>query len=581
MRLKSALIFTVILLAFTSLGAGSSAEASKDVRVYLERPSSEAGNKLYRGAKYEPVVGSYLGMFAEGDEAVHNGWSGNPFYFDGVPKLTGKQHALYMVYLRYGEHQFNHYLSHYNKSKETGAGMQIAMEPMGGLEKVVDGEYLHTFAKQAKESGIPIFLRFANEMNDGSNPWGNKNPNLYKEKFRLVADIMHREAPNVVMCWAPNDWPKNSSDKYYPGDDAVDWVGISCYPPYTSNTKSKHSMKFTDKMKEIYDKYSDRKPIYLSEGAPIQNIEFQKAASVTAVAAKETKEYYDEIARRYPGIKASFYWSNNETHGAIRQCKLSSNPTVLSAYKKAIASPYFLSSVGDKSPVYFADIKYNVISPEKQKLSTFAAIDGRLDIGKVAYKIDGKYIGEAIGSPYEINYDFSSLSGRDITIQADVYTTGNAYVTTQNIKAKVGGKSSVKPSIKADISSHLVSVDGNLVEISGYAIDGHNYYKLRDLAYVLKNTDSKFDVGYDQANNKIVITRGNSYQEDNIKTKLNKYPNVSKSSQSISINGKNISGVNAYTLDSNNYFKLVDLADKLDFEVKWNGSTKTVMIKSK
>ena len=299
------------------------------------------------------------------------------------------------------------------------------------------------------------------------------------------------------------------------------------------------------------------------------------------MAAKETKEYYDEIARRYPGIKASFYWSNTETHGAIRQCKLSNNPTVLSAYKKAIASPYFLSSVGDKSPVYFADIKYNTISAEKQKLSAFASINGRLDIGKVAYKINGKYIGEATGSPYEINYDFSSLAGRDITIQADIYTTGNAYVTTENIKAKVGGRSSVKPSIDAKVSTHSVTVDDIPVEISGYAIGGHNYYKLRDLAYALRYTDAKFDVGYDQSNNRIIMTRSSRYKEVNNNSKLNKYPNASKSTQSISIDGNNVLGVNAYTLDSNNYFKLVDLAKDLNFRAEWNNHTKTVMIQTK
>ncbi len=581
---------SVALTAFVFLAVlmPVSATAATDIRVYLERPSSEAGNKLYRGAKYEPVVGSYLGMFAEGDEAVHNGWTGNPFYFDGVPALTGRQHALYMVYLRYGENSFNHYASHYEKAKETSAGMQICLEPMSGLDKVVDGEYLRTFARQAKESGIPIFLRFANEMNDASAPWGNKNPNLYKEKFRLVAKVMREEAPNVVMCWAPNDWPINSSDKYYPGDDAVDWVGISCYPPYTSNTKSKHSMKFTDKTKEIYDKYSWRKPVYLSEGAPIQNIEFKKDASVSNVAAKETKEFYDEVARRYPGIKAVFYWSNDETHGAIRQCKLSNNPTVLSAYKKAVASPFFLSKIGDKSPVYYQDVQSGSISAENQKVSAFAAINGRLDIGKVAYKINGKYAGEATGSPYEINYDFTNLSGQNIVIQADIYTTSNVYVASKNISAKVStGSTGVTsapsvPRIKATPSEHSVKIDGDLVETHGYAIDGYNYFKLRDLAYVLRYTNAKFDVGYDKTSNKIALYTLTEYQDGNdYSEKLNNNPNVSVSAQSISIDGGSIPAMDAYLIDGNNYFKLADLGKKLDFEVDWDGNTKTVMIKTK
>lgn len=573
-------LLSVSLIGIAMLGAASSALASgTDIRVYMERPSAEAGNKLYRGAKYEPVVGSYLAMFAEGDEAVHNAWTGNPFYFDGVPALTGRAHALYMVYIPYGKMEFNHYASHYKKAQETSTGMQICLEPLDGLESVKDGEYLRKFARQARDSGIPVFLRFANEMNDGSNPWGNKDPNLYKEKFRLVAKIMHEEAPNVVMCWAPNDWPKNSSDKYYPGDDAVDWVGISAYPPYVSNTKSKHSMKFTDRTKEIYDKYSSRKPVFLSEGAPIQNIEFQDSTSVSYVAAKETKEFYDEVARRYPGIKAVFYWNNDETHGAKRQCKLSDNPTVLSAYKQAISSPFFLSAVGQKSPVYFADVQWNAVSPEKQKLSAFMAIDGRLDIGRVAYKINGRYVGEKTGSPYEISYDFSQFAGQSVEIQADIYTTSNAYVTSKKIAAKVQKEPNLSSGIKATPSVHAVTLNGKTVKILGYSINGHNYYMLRDVADALKNTGAKFDVGYDQKKNEVVIERGVSYSGGNdSKGSLEDNPRVSKSTQSVSIDGSKTDKLDAYLVNQNNYFKLVDLGKTLGFNVEWDGENKTVRI---
>lgn len=571
-----------LLVAFLFLGVVMpSFAATTDIRTYIERPASENKDLLYHGVKYEPITGSYLGMFAEGDEVVHDPWTGNPFYFDGVPELTGRHHALYMIYLRYDEMNFNHYLSHYNKAKETNAGMQVCLEPMGGLESVVDGEYLHNFAKEAKESGIPIFLRFANEMNDGSNPWGNKDPELYKEKFRLVANIMHKEAPNVVMCWAPNDWPFNSSDKYYPGDDAVDWVGISCYPPYTSNTKSKHSMKFTDKTKEIYDKYVDRKPIFLSEGAPIQNIEFQTEASVSYVASKEIKEFYDEVARRYPGIKAIFYWNNDEPWGAIRQCKLSNNPTALAAYKKAISSPFFLSEVGQKSPIYFADVEKNTIAPENQKLSTFVAVNGRLDIGKVVYKLNGKYIGEAIGSPYEINYDFSNVEGQKITIDVDIYTTSDIYVTNKKMISQVTGNPQVKSTIevKATPSKHSIKINGETAKVRGYGVEGYNYFILRDLAYALKDTNSCFDVDYDIENKKIVLTRNERYQGNfNSNEQLINNPQVSKNSQSILIDDKASSIMDAHLINGNNYFKLADLGKNIGFDLDWDGETQTIMI---
>ncbi len=52
----------------------------------------------------------------------------------------------------------------------------------------MEGEYLKNFAKEAKEFGVPIFLRFANEMNDGSTVWGNSDPELYKENLELLQE---------------------------------------------------------------------------------------------------------------------------------------------------------------------------------------------------------------------------------------------------------------------------------------------------------------------------------------------------------------------------------------------------------
>lgn len=541
-------LLTSVFVPFTALAAYT------DVSFYVERPASEAGSKFYSGAKYEPVLGTYLGMFAEGDEAVHNPWTGDPFYFDGVPKLTGKKHAMYMIYLHYGVHDFNHYMSHYKKAMETGTGMQISLEPNTGLEAVVDGEYLRTFAKQAKATGLPIILRFANEMNDGSNAWGNQDPALYIEKFRLVSRIMKEEAPNVAMCWSPNDWPFNdSSDKYYPGDEYVDWVGISSYPPYNSNTQSKHSKKFSDRIKHIYDKYANRKPIMLSEGAPIQNIEFEDTASVTYVAAKEVKEFYDEIARKYPKIKAVFYWSNEEDYGAKRKCKLSTNPTVLAAYKNAISSPYFLEEMSQKtSPIYYADIKDNIIAPEPQKLSAFVALNGRLDVGKLVYKINGQYVGEKTGSPYEINVDFKAYEGQNIKVSADIYSEEGKLITSKDISAKVGGNLPVAPApttpanndsnnnkdIKIQPSNHKITLNDQAVEIPSYNINGNNFFKLRDLAVVLSQTQAKFDLGYDADLNKIILDKGSDYSGDNKitgKSELKNAPQVQQSPQSLLI----------------------------------------------
>jgi len=301
--------------------------------------------------------------------------------------------------------------------------MQIALEPNGGLDQVQDNSYLHNFAKQAASSGIPVFLRFANEMNDVGSEWGG-DPKKYIEKFQLVARVMHNEAPNVAMCWAPNDWPFGPAAEYYPGDEYVDWIGVSAYPPYLASGVSEQNTKWSDRIKYIYDAYADRKPIYLAEGAPIQNVLFE-TTDVSWVGAKDLKEFYDEISRRYPAVKAVFYWDNQETWGAARKCMLSGNQNILNAYKSAIACPYFLSGMNASSPVIFIDLADSPpLEPRTQKISTYVG-NHRLDTAKVVYYINGKYAAEVLGSPYEALLDLSAYAGQNITIQAEAYDSSD------------------------------------------------------------------------------------------------------------------------------------------------------------
>ncbi|NLW92649.1 MAG: hypothetical protein GXY34_13755 [Syntrophomonadaceae bacterium] len=429
--------YLCFILMFVLVNAAPAYAATNEMKLYVQKVVQPGDQQAYHGAKFEPKIGSYLGVYAEGDPVVHNVNTGEPFYFEGIPKLTGKKHAMYMVYERYGSMEFNHYKTHFDRAKKLNVSMQIALEPYEGIEQVKDDSYLHNFAKQAADSGIPIFLRFANEMNDPGSRWG-KDPKLYVEKFRLVARVMHKEAPNVAMCWSPNDWPFGPATQWYPGDEYVDWVGVSSYPPYLANGKSKHNTKFSDRIKPIYDAYASRKPIYLSEGAPIQNVEFT-TTDVSWVAAKDLKEFYDELPRRFPAVKAVCYWDNEETWGAARRCLLSGNYNILNAYKKAIASPYFLSEMNTNSPVIYVDLGHSALPPVAAKTQRISAYVGnqRLDTAKVVYYVNGKYAAEVVGSPYEAALDLSAFAGKTITIKADAYDSANKISASVSQKVKM------------------------------------------------------------------------------------------------------------------------------------------------
>ena len=67
---------------------------------------------------------------------------------------------------------------------------------------------------------------------------------------------------------------------------------------------------------------------------------------------------------------------------------------------------------------------------------------------------------------------------------------------------------SLKPAPTATPTSSTVLVDGQAISFDAYNIEGNNYFKLRDLAYVLSGTDKQFEVSWDSKENTIWLTSG-------------------------------------------------------------------------
>jgi N-acetylmuramoyl-L-alanine amidase len=136
---------------------------------------------------------------------------------------------------------------------------------------------------------------------------------------------------------------------------------------------------------------------------------------------------------------------------------------------------------------------------------------------------------------------------------------------------------------KVALSTHLVLLDGESVQPEGYNIDGYNYYKLRDVAYLLSGKGAAFNVTWDQANQCIHLIPGTDYETVGGEMKSASVTSglkISTSTASIQMNGSGLS-LSAYTINDNNYFKLRDLADALSFDVDWNDATNTVLIGSR
>jgi hypothetical protein len=131
------------------------------------------------------------------------------------------------------------------------------------------------------------------------------------------------------------------------------------------------------------------------------------------------------------------------------------------------------------------------------------------------------------------------------------------------------------------LSSQAVTVDGAAKNLEVYNIDGSNYFKLRDLAFVLNGTGSQFSVGYDADKKMISCATGAAYVPDGTELKIgeDKSATAVPSTQSLFIDGK-ASSLSAFNIGGNNFFKLRELGTALNFNVDYDDATRTMLIKS-
>jgi len=175
------------------------------------------------------------------------------------------------------------------ESRPLKAGNDQAIDPNYTLPKIINGDYdayLHQYAKDIIALGLPLAIRLDHEMNGSWYPWGERqwggnslNGNGkgdYVKMWRHVHDIFEAEGANqfVIWVWAPNiinalpGWAKNSSwymRSLYPGDDYVDWVGLSGYyrPPFKADQTPTFDYTYGPSLAQL--RSITTKPILLAE----------------------------------------------------------------------------------------------------------------------------------------------------------------------------------------------------------------------------------------------------------------------------------------------------------------------------
>ncbi|HVQ88234.1 MAG TPA: glycosyl hydrolase [Actinomycetes bacterium] len=149
------------------------------------------------------------------------------------------------------------------------------------LRRIVDGDFdrdLRSWANNARDFGSPILAEYGTEMNGFWFSWNathngdRRGAPLFRRAYRHIIDVVRaRGADNVSWVFHVNDSdqpskPWNRLERYYPGDQYIDWLATSVYGALTPQENWNQS--FARGMNRVYPRLralAPSKPIIVAE----------------------------------------------------------------------------------------------------------------------------------------------------------------------------------------------------------------------------------------------------------------------------------------------------------------------------
>jgi len=209
--------------------------------------------------------------------------------------------------------------------------------------------YLRKYAADIKANGLPLIIRFDQEMNGDWYRWGESNPaagnaeGSYVAAWRHIHDVFAAEGANAQVIWL---WGPNRVDNiqrlpaignYFPGAAYVDWVGMSGYyrPGDASATFDSTYAMTLNALRAT----APGKPILLAEvGATERG--GKKVAFV--------KDFFTGLTRN-PDVKG-FVWFNRTVtdEGQTNDWRIQSTTAVLDAFRAGLYSARFGLDLGKR-----------------------------------------------------------------------------------------------------------------------------------------------------------------------------------------------------------------------------------------
>ncbi|WP_017732322.1 glycoside hydrolase family 26 protein [Nafulsella turpanensis] len=220
--------------------------------------------------------------------------------------VSGKAVSVEHLFTDLAELRSGRFREKFKEVLERDHEVVVTMEPWKGaaykrdpavLAKTLNGHYdaeIEELYRVIASSPKTVYLRWAHEMEIPIEryDWQSQDPIQYIKAYRYFASFLEPRPEHIKMVWGPAG--DRGSPEWWPGEDVVDFIGISIYGlPDKNITHHKKQNSFADVLRQKY--YRMRflnKPIFITEMGVKGPDEFQQ---VWLQNAAETLLQYPDI----------------------------------------------------------------------------------------------------------------------------------------------------------------------------------------------------------------------------------------------------------------------------------------------
>lgn len=253
---------------------------------------------------------------------------------------------------------------------------------------------------------------------------------------------------------------------------------------------------------------------------------------------------------------------------------------VLTAAQSKVNSAFGTSSGTGSSSGNYTALSLN--SGEYVRLSSgasFMLLSGSAKVTNISGTVIDISTGGTVSSGSSLASNRRYFCAEDTTAQFAASTAVKCFVDGSY---KKGSAPVETPKPKSVVATTLkVKFNGSIVKMEVYNIDGNTYYKLRDIAMLMRGTVSEFSVDFDLDTKIVSAMFPGEYIPvgGELQTGTDKSKSCIVSPWTIEVNGESVACY-VYNLKNNNFFKLRDLGDALGFVVDYDDANRTVIINS-